>query len=72
MNSSHKKPGLAFWTTVVIVVVLVGYPGSFGVLAALDNIGLLPGFTFPFLRFVYAPILRILSWAGFLPFAWHD
>src|SRR5258708_35393274 len=26
----RKKPGVAFWTTVVMVVLLVGYPLSFG------------------------------------------
>jgi hypothetical protein len=74
MNFSHKKPGLTFWTTVVIVVVLAGYPVSFAVLAALDHFALLPDFTYPLLRFVYAPILRLLNWwAGIrLPFAWHD
>ena len=28
--TSRKKPGLAFWATVVAVVALVGYPLSFG------------------------------------------
>ena len=28
--TSRKKPGVAFWATVVVVVVLVGYPLSFG------------------------------------------
>jgi hypothetical protein len=28
--TSHKKPGVAFWATVVVVVVLVAYPLSFG------------------------------------------
>jgi hypothetical protein len=30
MTSDRKKPGVAFWATVVLVVVLVGYPLSFG------------------------------------------
>jgi hypothetical protein len=30
MTTDHKKPGLAFWATVVVVVVLVAYPLSFG------------------------------------------
>jgi hypothetical protein len=30
MTSNCKKPGLAFWATVVVVVVLVGYPLSYG------------------------------------------
>jgi hypothetical protein len=28
--TSRKKPGIAFWATVVVVAVLVGYPLSFG------------------------------------------
>jgi hypothetical protein len=28
--SDRKKPGVAFWSTVVVVVVLVAYPLSFG------------------------------------------
>jgi hypothetical protein len=30
MTSDRKKPGVAFWATVVVVVVLVAYPLSFG------------------------------------------
>jgi hypothetical protein len=30
MHDDRKKPGVAFWATVVIVVVLIGYPVSFG------------------------------------------
>ena len=30
MTSDRKKPGVAFWATVVVVVMLVGYPVSFG------------------------------------------
>jgi hypothetical protein len=30
MTDDRKKPGWAFWTTVAVVVVLVGYPLSFG------------------------------------------
>jgi hypothetical protein len=30
MTSDRKKPGVAFWATVVLVVVVVGYPLSFG------------------------------------------
>ena len=28
--TSRKKPGVAFWATVVVVVMLVAYPLSFG------------------------------------------
>jgi hypothetical protein len=30
MTSSHKKPGVAFWATVVVVCLLIAYPLSFG------------------------------------------
>ena len=30
MTANRKKPGVAFWATVVVVVVLVGYPLSWG------------------------------------------
>jgi hypothetical protein len=30
MTSDRKKPGVAFWATVGLVVVLVGYPLSAG------------------------------------------
>src|SRR5262245_1641677 len=30
MTSDRKKPGIAFWATVLVVVALVGYPLSFG------------------------------------------
>jgi hypothetical protein len=30
MNRQQKKPGVAFWATVVVVVVLVAYPLSLG------------------------------------------
>ena len=35
MTPSRKKPGLAFWATVVVIVVLVGYPVRSGPAAAL-------------------------------------
>jgi hypothetical protein len=42
MTSDRKKPGVAFWATVVLVAVLVGYPLSFGPacwLTSYTNIG---------------------------------
>jgi hypothetical protein len=29
-DRAHKKPGVAFWATVLVVVALVAYPLSFG------------------------------------------
>src|SRR5215475_8318253 len=30
MTSDRKKPGVAFWATVMVVVALIGYPVSLG------------------------------------------
>jgi hypothetical protein len=58
MTSDCKKPGMAFWATVVVVVALVAYPLSFGpacwVTSRLDaGAGILPA--------VYRPIIGTLS-----------
>jgi hypothetical protein len=37
MGGGRKKPGVAFWVTVVVLMMLVGYPLSFGPLVWLDN-----------------------------------
>ena len=72
--TSRKKPGVAFWTTVVLVVVLVVYPLSFGPMCWVRN-RLPPDLSWPVYRAVYAPILwlyrgglalvrRVLRWYG--------
>ena len=43
MSSDRKKPGVAFWATVVVVVVLVAYPLSFGPILAYYRSGLAGG-----------------------------
>ena len=40
--NSRKKPGLAFWATVVVVVVLVVYPLSLVFISWLDDYSLTP------------------------------
>jgi len=35
--TDRKKPGVAFWTTVVLAVVLLGYPASFGPACWIDS-----------------------------------
>jgi hypothetical protein len=53
---SRKKPSVAFWATVALVVVLVGYPLSFGPACWLVGTGVLkhdPVLT------VYKPIVRL-------------
>ena len=40
--TDHKKPGVAFWATVVLVVALVGYPLSLLPIAWLDSRDMIP------------------------------
>jgi hypothetical protein len=54
----HKKPGMAFWTTVVVVVALVAYPLSFGPACWLASRCNLPG---DWLFVVYAPMIWPLN-----------
>jgi cobalamin synthase len=52
MSDDHKKPGVAFWATVVLVVVFV-YPLSIGPVICLDRYGLVPEFVTPALQAFY-------------------
>jgi hypothetical protein len=54
MTSDRKKPGVAFWATVVVVVVLVAYPLSFGPACWLTYSGILRHRT---IARVYWPLL---------------
>jgi hypothetical protein len=63
MTTSRKKPGVAFWATVVVVVVLVAYPLSFGPacwLAARGKIPFAPTATVyrPISRWILVPIVK--------------
>jgi hypothetical protein len=56
MSVSGKKPGVAFWATVVVVVVLIGYPFSIGPAGWItDNVSL-PD-PIPYYWTFYAPII---------------
>jgi hypothetical protein len=68
MTFSHKKPGVAFWATVVVVVALA-YPLSLGPVLCLARHGYTPSWMdAPMTRF-YHPI----SWVYFNgPGAVHD
>jgi hypothetical protein len=56
MSEPQKKPGVAFWATVVVVCLLVGYPLSLGPLMWLRARNLVPGWSEETLRSFYAPL----------------
>jgi hypothetical protein len=58
MTSDRKKPGVAFWVAVAVVVVLVGYPLSFGPacwVSSRTEIGI------ESLPVIYRPILTLMK-----------
>jgi hypothetical protein len=57
MTSDRKKPGVAFWVTVVVVVTLVAYPLSFGPACWITSRLNFGGQAIPH---VYAPIMGIM------------
>src|SRR5262245_16838421 len=59
LNSSHKKPGVAFWATVMVVVLLLAYPLSFGPACWLVGHRILP--KHPNAE-VFKPLLAIVLW----------
>ena len=60
MTSDGKKPGVAFWATVVVVAVLVAYPLSFGPACWISSrIGRGKGFVVDAVQLVYQPMLRL-------------
>jgi hypothetical protein len=54
--TSRKHPSAAFWATVVVVAVLVGYPLSFGSACWLAGRGVVP---MKATRMAYWPLVRI-------------
>jgi len=64
MRSNCRKPGVAFWATVVVIVALVGYPLSF-IPACWVSSRLQPSGTC--LSAVYRPM--ILAWKNSPPYA---
>jgi hypothetical protein len=55
LMADRKKPGMAFWATVVVVVAVL-YPASTGPLVWLDAHQLLPPWTRGPVDFFYAPL----------------
>ena len=66
MTPDRKKPGVAFWATVVVVVALVAYPLSFGPACWMVRRGLISP---PIVAHFYRPILRH---SGVLPSGVHQ
>ena len=56
MTPDRKKPGVAFWTTVAVVVALVGYPLSFGPACWVCNWGY---FDENAIRVIYGPLAKL-------------
>jgi len=56
--TDRKKPGVALWASVALVVVLVGYPLSFGPVCWMNSRN---GFGDRLLRGFFHPILRLGS-----------
>jgi hypothetical protein len=54
--SDHKKPGVAFWATVVLVVKLVAYPLSIGPVSWISSRATV---LVPAVELAYLPILRV-------------
>jgi hypothetical protein len=61
--TDRKKPGVAFWATVVVVVVLVGYPLSFGPVAWLSHHKRPPGWIGHLTEYFYTPLFWIVQHA---------
>ena len=60
--TSRKKPGVAFWATVALVVVLVGYPLSIGPAAYMAYRGwLAEGWRFRAYQSIYAPLIWLFE-----------
>lgn len=58
MSENRKKLGVVFWATVVLVVVLIGYPISFGPVCWLSDRHFIPD-TLP--HAIYTPLARLLA-----------
>ncbi len=54
--TDHKKPGMAFWVTAALVVLLVAYPLSFGPIIWLNDHGELPGWAWLPIYRLYKPV----------------
>jgi len=55
--TSRKQPGVAFWATVIVVLVLVGYPLSLGPTAWVVRQPWCPTWAFGVCMIIYSPII---------------
>ena len=56
MTSVHDKPGVAFWATVVLVVLLVGYPLSIGPVIWWHDRNTIPAWAEAPIEWFYSPL----------------
>jgi hypothetical protein len=61
MIPENKKPASAFWLTVALVAVQVGYPLSFAGTIALAAFGLLPDRGRDIAKIAFYPLIRIIE-----------
>ena len=59
MSDERKKPGVGFWTTMILVTVLVLYPLSWLAVSFLYSVNLLPDVVVGPARIFYLPIAWI-------------
>ncbi len=59
MTTDHKHPTAAFWLTVALVVVLVGYPLSFGPACWISSYVDDPVLAFTSVARVYSPFVSL-------------
>jgi len=73
MTSSRKKPGVAFWATVVVVALLVAYPLSIGPTIWIADHRLLPDPVKQPLRYFYYPLAWAILRSGtaYDAYAWY-
>jgi hypothetical protein len=70
MTSDHKKPGVAFWATVTLVVMLVAYPLSIGPVFWTCNQLSAPDWLWSTVDYAYGPLWFIAFYGPEPVFQW--
>jgi hypothetical protein len=60
--TSSKKPGAAFWVTVVVVAGIIGYPMSFVAFMQLYKRGILPEWFVASISWIWFPLIESCFW----------